>query len=87
MKNEFEGKGEETHSVVKTRALKFGVRNLLRAFGETPIGRQYPLPRIAHGLGGNVVEIGKGKTITVSETETELAPGKLVIIYKQGVRQ
>jgi hypothetical protein len=35
----------------------------------------------------NHVEVGKGIVVTIDEAETDLTPGKKVIIYKQGISE
>jgi len=74
---------EDTVMVIKTRALRFNIKNYFRAFGETPVGREFPLPTIGRYVAGNMVDLGKGKIIKINEIDEELTPGKKVIIYKK----
>lgn len=70
---------------VKTKAIGPGLKNYLYAFGQTPIGREFPLP--THGVvnsDSTTVKVKSGKSIKVDEAVVPLIPGKRVIIYKQG---
>ena len=69
---------------LKTRAVKFSLRNYFHALGETPIGQQYPRPTIARVIDDNTVQVSNGTRVVVRESDVDMIPGKKVIIYKEG---
>lgn len=78
---------EHESDELETRAIKPGVKNLLKAVDQSPIGG--PLPRRGKYIGANSVEVphffGRPKTQEVVDgVEPGIGYGNTVIVYTQG---
>jgi hypothetical protein len=76
------------HDILPTVATKKGLKGWVEAYQQTPIGKEFPLPKLAILENEQTALVKEKKRVIrvrVHEVHGELKPGQQVILYKKGV--